>query len=102
MFKILQKGEVETFTADRVKPAQIEHEPEPGTTQKCQMQPESLPTANKPAAIACKPRTAQARSRSTITLQPLKTGVKSGRTTNSHSHQRLELDRVQQLLHGQI
>ena len=52
MFKILQKSKV----ADRGKPVHIEHEPEPGSTQKRQMQPKSLPTANKPAAITCKPR----------------------------------------------
>ena len=34
--------------------------PEPGTTQKRQMQPKSQPMANKPAAIARKPRTARA------------------------------------------
>ena len=85
VFKILQKGEVETVTADRVKPVHIEREPEPGTTQKRQMQPRSLPTVNKPAVIARKPRTVRARSRSTITPQPFKTRVSSGRTTNTQS-----------------
>ena len=60
MFKILQEGKVETITADRVKPARIEHEHEPGITQKRQMQPNSLPTANKRAAVTRMPRTAQA------------------------------------------
>ena len=77
------EGKVETVT-DRVKPARIEREPGPGTTQKRQMQPRSLPTS-KPAAIARKPRTARARSRSTITPQPLKTGVSLSRTTNTQS-----------------
>ena len=101
VFKILQKGKVELVTADCVKPAHIEPEPEPGITQKRQMQPKSLPTANKPAAIARKPRTARAPSRSTITPVPLKTGEKSGKTTNT-SLRLSELDRVQQALHGQI
>ena len=52
VFQILQKSKV----ADLVKPVHIERTPEPGSTQKRQMQPKSLPTANKPAAIACKPR----------------------------------------------
>ena len=80
VFKIVLKGQIKTVTADHVKPAHIESEPEPGITQKRRMQPNSLPTVNRPAAIA---RTA--RSRSMITAQPLKTGVKWGRTTNSQS-----------------
>ena len=54
VFKILLKGKVETVTADCVKPSHIDREPEPGTTQKHQIQPRSLPSANKPAAIAWK------------------------------------------------
>ena len=72
-------------TADRSKPAHIEHELEPGITQKRQMQLKSLPMANKPAAIARKPCTVRVRSRSTIIPQLFKTGVKSGRTTNTYS-----------------
>ena len=60
VFKILHKGKVKTTTEDRVKPAHIEREPQPGTTQKCQMQPRSLLMANQPAAIARKPGTARA------------------------------------------
>ena len=86
MFKILLKGKVKMVTADSVKPAHIDREPEPGTTQKHQIQPRSLPSANKPAAIACKPCTARAQPRSTIIPQPLKTGVhRSGRTTSTQS-----------------
>ena len=85
MFKILQKGKVQTVTVHRVKPAHIELEPEPGTTQRRQMQPKSLHMANKPTTIACKPPTARAWSCSTISLQPLKTGLRSGRTTNTQS-----------------
>ena len=59
VFKILQKGKVEEVTADRIKPVHIESEPERGTTQKRQMQSKSLPTANKPATTARKPRTAR-------------------------------------------
>ena len=51
------ESKVETVTANRVKPANIEPEPKPGITQKHQMQPKS----NKPAAIARTPRTAWAR-----------------------------------------
>ena len=82
MFKILQKGKIQTVTADPVKPAHIEREPEPGITQKRQMQHKPLAIANKPTAIARKLRSAKARSRSTITPQPLKTGVESGRTAS--------------------
>ena len=83
MFKIPQKGKVETVTADCFKPAHIERESEPGTTR--QMQPRSLPMANKPAAIVRKPHTLRARSRSTNTTQSLKTGVSSCRITHTQS-----------------
>ena len=45
----------------------------------------SCKKANKPAAIARKPCAARARSCSTITPQPLKTGGKSDRTTDTQS-----------------
>ena len=77
MLKIPMKGKVETITADRVKPAHIEREPETCSTQKRQMQPKPISTAKKPAAIAHKPRTARVRSRCMTTQQSLKTGVNS-------------------------
>ena len=85
MFKIIQKGKVETVTADCVKPAHIERESETSSTQKHQMQPKPKPTAKKPAVIAGKPLTTRARSHSTITLQSLETAVNSVEITNTRS-----------------
>ena len=64
VLKILMK--VDMVTADRVKSAHIDHEPETCSRQKRQMQPKPISTAKTTAVITRKPRTARARSRSMI------------------------------------
>ena len=85
MVKILMKGKAGTVTADLVKPAHIEHEPETCSTQKRQMQSKPISMAKKPAAISRKPPTARARSRSTTTPKSLKTRGNSDKITSTLS-----------------
>ena len=70
MFKGVIKGKVETVTADRVKPAHIEHKPENDSTQQHKATLKSKPTASKTTAKTHEPQTVVVRARSTTTSKP--------------------------------
>ena len=72
VLKIQMKGKVEMVTADRVKPAHIEREPETCSTQQRQMQSNNDHVARQ-------------RSRSTTTPKSLRTRVNSDKITNTRS-----------------
>ena len=63
VLEILMKGKVGTVTADCVKPAHIEREPETCSSQPRQSQHKPKFTTKMPAVIAREPRVARARSR---------------------------------------
>ena len=79
VLKLLMKGKVEMVTANRVKPAHIELEPEICNTQQRQTQPKPISMTKKPAAIILEPRTARARTPKSGTR------VNSDKSTNTRS-----------------
>ena len=78
--KILIKGKVETVSADRVKPAHFECEPE---TAKRKTQ--SKTTNSKTTEIVCGTRKDKIRSSSTLTQKSDRTSVKSKTNTQTQS-----------------
>ena len=78
-------GKFETDTVDHVKPVYFEREPETGNTTQRQTNPKPKYTTQKPAAIACKPQTARARTSSTTTPKSFRTGVNTNMSTKTRS-----------------
>ena len=79
------KDKVETVTADRVKPANIEHKPANECTRQCRATPTSNPTASKPTAKVREPRMALVGARSPTMSKPPRTKVYTKKNSNARS-----------------
>ena len=82
---MLNKGKIETVTADHVKPAHIERTPENERTRQPKATPTLKPTALQPTAKIPEPRTVVVDKRSTTTSKPSRTGVCTKQNLNAQS-----------------